>query len=308
MRSRCSLLPTVAACLALFLAAPARAEVTVGESLDWLVLSRPHVAVAEVVHVTDEGPDRQGYTQRIARLRRAEVLKGEPPEQASRKEHVGKPGEAGGPAKGAAFLLFFDDQKQISYAINLDSPTTRWQGAAFTTDFRVLGDRAAIMAVVNKRLKQLKDDPPKEKPQAEAPNVFTPQGQFLRLDVPHGTPAYQALFAGSSCFLIVPADPEHKAKLLETLGDPKAFGRARAAGQLAAYPGEDTVAALKAALDDPEVFEGQVGGIDADGRQYERKFDVYPVRQAAYEALRRLGVDVPLPEGYREEYRDVTRL
>lgn len=289
-------------------AAPAAAEITVGESLDWLVLSRPHVAVAAVAGSDVEVDAGDGWAYLTIRYRVKQAVKGEPPAESSLRRPAGAPKDAeairqGAPGEGAEFLLFFDDQKRINYAINLDRPGDRWHTAAFATDFRVLKDRKAIMAVVEKRVAQLKVDPPKEPLPANAANIFTPPDRFLRLDVPFDTPAHAALFAGSSAYLIVPADPEFKAKLLEQIRDPSPRERARAAALLGAYRGEETVGALKSLLNDPERTQIVTTVMLATGEKRDRKVTVYPVRQAAYDTLRRLGADVPKPQGYSDEYR-----
>ena len=87
--------------------------------------------------------------------------------------------------------------------------------------------------------------------------------------------------------LLVPYEPEHKKGFLAGVASKDGWERARAAGHLGHYPGDDVVAALKAALAD-----GFVGEITENGKRVK----AYPVRRAAYASLRALGVDVPQPE------------
>ncbi|MBA4066349.1 MAG: hypothetical protein C0501_22065 [Isosphaera sp.] len=87
--------------------------------------------------------------------------------------------------------------------------------------------------------------------------------------------------------LLVPHEPEHKKGFLAGLGNKDWWTRTHAAEQLAHYPGADVAAALKAVLAD-----GFVGDVVENGKRVR----TYPVRRAAYDSLRALGVDVPRAE------------
>ncbi len=241
--------------LAVLLLVPliARAEINLGTSVDWRVVSSPHISILDV--------DGSGAVK-------TEILRGTPPEI---------PGIGG--AVPLRRLYFFDAERKPTATIDLLNE--RRTEPVLTAEFQVLATEREILERVRARIARSAKE--------------TVNGSF-KVEVPTDTPAFRALYAGSSCYLVVPADPELRAGLVEQLRAVDVAVRARAAWRLSRYPGEETVAALKAALADP----GTVVVRTHDG---ERTTDVttWPVRQNAYDALVVLKVEVAKPEGWRAE-------
>lgn len=257
---------------------PVHAKIAVGESLDWLVVSRKHIAIAEVMSVQGD----------IA-MRIKKTLKGEPPEKAN----VGRDGAA--PAQATEFLLFFNEKKEVDYSIDLASPMNqRVWGLAFAMDFRVLEKREAILEAVDKRLARLKKDPPRNVPTDRAGRLLDGFGKgYLVFEAPQASAVYKTLWSESAVYLIVPADAEFKKGLIEGAKSKDVHERARSAYRLANYPGDETTRILRELLKDDGTSVIQVSG----GNQT-RNITVYPARQAAYDALTSLGIETPKPEGY----------
>ena len=111
------------------------------------------------------------------------------------------------------------------------------------------------------------------------------------LEVPESSEAYAALWNGSACFLIVPADERYKLDALQMIRSNDYSQRIKGAQILSAYPSDDTITMLKGLLSDPGTQEETQSS--SNGK--ERKYEKYGVREAAWQALTRLGVDVPQP-------------
>lgn len=217
------------------------AEINVSESLDWLVVSHPHVALVGPAGV--------------------EALKGT----------LGP--SSGGPER----LVFLDAGGRVARTIDLAAPSPRGDGVAITTSFDVLTTREAILEVVRRRLQR--------------PATPDAEPTCLRVEVPEDSPAFGALWSGSACYLIVPADPELLPERLRATSSPEPWVRARAAWRLAAYTGGEAVAALRRLLD----YEG-TARLMGSGRDVE----VYPARQTAWFALRAIGVEAARPAGWSD--------
>ncbi|GEM_PF-7114698 len=243
------------ACLLLPIAVGA--EINIGKSIDWLVVDSLHIRAVRM-----EGGGKVT----------SEVLKGAPPEV---------PGIAGAQGSGElALLYFFDADSKITATINLSTPGQGPGEPAFTPDFQVLATSREILDRVRARLERMKKEEVKE---------------CHCFECPEESPAFKSLWSGSACFLLVPADPEYKARFLEELRSEDVAVRAQAAWRLSRHPGEDAVAALRPLLADAgtSVIHVYSGAKSED-------VTVWPARQSAYDALVKLGVDVPRPEGWRE--------
>ncbi|MBI4613765.1 MAG: hypothetical protein HY720_09160 [Planctomycetes bacterium] len=290
--------------LAACASAPAVAEINVGESIDWLVVSRKHAAIGSVAGVSEDVAPGALWLDRTVELEVKETLRGEPPGRASFAWHVpsSTSGKAHGevemspPAIGAEFLLFFGDEGAVEYAVDLAFPSNMMHGVVFSTDFGVLLTRDEILDAVQKRIERLAKEPPLVEPAGpDRRSFFEPPRGFLRLEVPEDSPAFRALWSGSACYLIVPADPEYLPGLIEETRSENPWARARAAWRLATYPGEETEKLLRGLLSDPGTSSV---GASRGGESVE--VEVFPVRQAAYEALVALGFKVDKPEGWSE--------
>lgn len=203
--------------IAMGLAGSARAEIMVGESLDWLTIARPHIAIVEVTATDPENKTEAKYTALAIKTRLKKVLKGQPPQSAEFVrvwQMSARPGEqdSARPENGTEYLVFFDEQGKVTNAMNLVSPSrNRSTGAdprdvALSTRFGILETREAILQTVERRLDQLKRYPPRAAPVQNAANVFTPEHGFKRAEVPANTPAWKVLCGGSRCYLVIPIE------------------------------------------------------------------------------------------------------
>ncbi|MBI3271653.1 MAG: hypothetical protein HYZ53_21865 [Planctomycetes bacterium] len=264
------------------------AEINVAESLDWLAASRPAIALGEVLANEGEAAPKALWLNRTTSVAVKRPLFGEPAARATFTRHV--PIESPAPKPGAEFLLFFATDGTVDCAIELAAPPEAGHGVAYAKDFRILRTREEILRLVEERVARRKA--PKEG--AGAPPEAGPP-RSLRLETPEASEAFRSLFSGSACYLIVPADAEYQPKLLEETRSKDVRTRARAAWRLAQYPGPDTVETLRALLTDD--------GVDVlrtlrNGKQEEER--VYTVRQAAYAALKALGIAVEKPAGWSD--------
>ena len=133
-------------------AGPARAEINVGESVDWLVLARPHIAIAEVISTDPHNKTEAKWTDLTINIRLKKRLKGQPPQSAEFVrlwQMSARPGEEdnGRPENGTEYLVFFDELGKITNAMNLTLPShKRGVGAddrdvALSTNFDILNTK-----------------------------------------------------------------------------------------------------------------------------------------------------------------------
>lgn len=293
---------TLVLCWLILVAQPfCHGEIMVGESIEWLVDSSESIGHYKV---TKAEPGEKGktwvYTDVQCTL--ASGLKGAGPENTQFQHYAQgtakEPPKA--PREGSEFLVFFSPKKEqpsVRYHISLSAPAVRgFRSVAFTKDARVLKSKEEILETVAERIKLDRSvDVPSP---GKSANVFTPPGNgCLRVEIPADSEAFRALYSGSVCYLVVPADKEFRDQLLQQLKSKNVWTRAKAARRLAAYPGADTEKILRPLLQDP----GKATLITHDEDKTEIPVEVYPVRQAAYEALKQLGVEVKKPEGTEKE-------
>ncbi len=174
----------------LFLVTLARAEIMVADSLEWLVVSSPSVAVVRVEGAVQEKRDDVGYVQTTLKLALVKALKGEPPPMTTYAILVlasARPGELNfQPQEGEELLAFWRGQS-VRRILSLKHPPRRGEGAAYTTDFKLLRSREEILAAVQ-------------------PWLTKPSVKSRKVEVPTGSGAFQGLYSGSTCYLIVPND------------------------------------------------------------------------------------------------------
>lgn len=272
MRRLLALLPL------LLLARTAHAEIAIGESLDWLAIEHPDIAVMRAVKV-----DRPDDRTAVATLARVEALKGAPPAQL-------RDDRAFEVEKGDRVLVFLDG-KSLAHAIDLDHPSKIGDDGSFTTDFELVTDGDRILEIVRSRIRRHEPAPSAD---ARHASVFSAETGFLRLEVPVDSTAFTALYGGSTCYLIVPADADRRDALEKEIRDSSdAWTAARAAMHLAAYPDDRSKTLLRSLLTDPRHER-----LDStDGTRHHVR-EVYPLRQAAWEALAAMNVETPKPEGF----------
>lgn len=268
-----SLLPALLT-LAIHVSAPkpVDARINVGDSIEWLCESRPHIAIMEVTLPADlaRNPKPRALSNAIART--SKVLKGLPPAEAVIDCYGGVRVRPGG---AASLIAFFDEAMRVDYAIALDDSESCIPWAAITADFRVLRRPSDMIAAVESRLERLLQA-----------RKRTSKPRSLLVYVPDRTAAFWVLFDGSATFLTVPADSEYRSGLLRNLRSEDVELRTAAAWNLGTYyPGRATVTTLRALFVDTTMDT-------VEGKSY------FPVRQAAYLALRNLRIDGSRPEGY----------
>ncbi len=287
------------ACVVLIPCLVALADINGGTSVAWLALSQPHIGVYTIATVSESVvriDTKLGY-----------ALKGVPVAGVRVKHRVSR-NQNRNPAdddmrKGDELLLFLNNAMDVEYAINLTRPATRGDGVAFSVDFDILRHKYAIVKTVTQRIaRQQASGMPRVEHVTREHADRTSQTGFLRLEVPRDSAAFDALFLGSSCYLVVPADPEFKEKVIAQLRSPHMWDRAAAADQAQNYRSDDTIAVLTGLLTDSGVFDTKVrkNGAWVDS-------PVYPVRQVAYDTLISFGLAVPRPDGYVDEWSRYTR-
>jgi len=260
-------------------------EVIVGESLEWLIESSSGIAVYRVsaLKTVEKRPTRDRVKVEAAVETR---LSGTAPERVT-FEVVERPGA--GPArrteKNDEFLVFFraGDAERLDesplYPINLSSPpVSGFLRIAITGSFEVLDTKEKILNFVRARLTI--------KERGERP-------KRVMVDVPVSSPAFRALWHGSSCSLVVPADRGLRKRLLDQINSNDVHRRAGAARLLSAYDDPESIRALKSLLNDAETVlleNEKLGGLLLSRTRH------YPARSAAQESLRELGVSFTGPE------------
>lgn len=258
----------------------ARAGIIVRESLDWLTLSCPHIAVGEVTTTRDEKHEKALWMNESVEIIVTEVLKGFPPKRAVFSRHI--PVNTSPRKSKDEFLLFFKkDGIEIHAVAALTTQPLSSLEAAITKDFKVLREKNAILGIIRDRLKH-------------GPMI----SRSFRREVPENTEAFKSLWSGSACFIVVPADPEFKEDLLKSARSGEVWTRAKATYRLSNYPGEEITKILRVFLNDSSRTTMNRGS-DQHGKVQEVM--VFPVRQAAFQALQSMGVKVEKPEGYDDK-------
>ena len=246
--------------LSLFWACTAHGFISTGESLEWLCTFHPTVAHAEVisvagVEVKDIGSIHWESGEITCKV--LESLKGKAKDRLtfrySAYMHLGKP--------GTKYLLFLDEDESrwppskepvVVYAINLDDPAVKGSfGIACTKSGDILCTAKEILGLAKERIAaNSKRHFPQPSGQIDHP------ARALSIEAP-GV-AGQALFAGSSTYLLVPPDPEFKADFLKRFRTAEdMYDQLEALCTLSYYLDDPEVAAtVKGALADPVTITG----------------------------------------------------
>jgi len=203
---------TVIVLLHLVAALTLRAEIAVGESLEWMADTNAAIGIYQVTAVHKapapvSGPDVFPTVPLTFELsfRLKENLKGTPPD--SCKSTYSIPSLEGSlppsVAIGDRFLLFLNfiiadnrNSARIDRLINLSNP--RYgdaRSSAITCKFEVPADDEQILAVARERLKAHPGTMPNER-----------YKQKFWVQLRGDEPAYRVLYNGSACYLLVPED------------------------------------------------------------------------------------------------------
>ncbi len=158
--------------------------------------------------------------------------------------------------------------------------------APVAADMTVAKTADQVLGTVKERLAQANSKLPMvARPDVHVGFAYAPNGA-VRLEVPETAEAYAALWSGSVCFLIVPADERYRLDAIQMVRSTDYGQRIKGVQILSSYPSDDTITLLKDLLADP--------GTNGAAHQ-ERKYEQYGIREAAWQALQRFGVDVPQP-------------
>ena len=186
-------------------AASAQASIIVSRSVEWLCDESDAVGIYKVVDnsvstTNEHGRQRYAYT-----LQLSESLKGSPTKKCDAKfsTHVTTARKTGDTVREKDELLVcFQTKKSyapaIMHQINLSRP---WHaGSAFLAidaRFNVILNRKQIMTLVRSRLKRSPSKAVSETESSETGSL---------VEIPPGSQAWKALWAGSACGLLVPQD------------------------------------------------------------------------------------------------------
>jgi hypothetical protein len=280
----------LSAALLLSLPANARARIVVAESIDWVLATSDRVFVGKVVNA-DKLIGRDNKEYELATVAISKTLKGTNADQ----ETFLLPHYTDGPwvkqwmdeGIPILFCLVKNDGKRIPFSVEkvkwilrdqdggavlLGKSKHFWTGSlrVLTRDFEVLTEKEAILKFVERSLeKASKTHPPRSH----------------TLDVPFNTAVFKEVSAKSAVKLIIPIDEQ-----LEELGQiwcksESPRQRSEGARILRHFKTKKNVEILKSLLGDPGTSEWLL--------PYRKKH--YYVRQAAFDALRELGVNVDSP-------------
>jgi hypothetical protein len=266
------------------------------ESLEWKVNVSEIVAVAEVSTAEIELPDpsREYFqSQRIA-CALTVMLKGQHgPSFTFRQNYRRKqdePATDDRPLRPKDKLLIFAVKhavrpgREILFWVNLTRPDVMLaQHAAYNNDGKWLGDPASILKLVRERI-------------AAQGKLANQKRRGLIVD-------FDAAFEKSEIHweLVRTADPIYKADLIKQLRHSHDESVKEAAiYNLVSYPGKETVDLIRPYLTDPTTEEpqSQTGTAGSDQSTHQTAA-LFPLRQAAYSALRLLGESPKKPEGFQ---------
>ena len=181
-----------------------RAETMVGASLEWLTDTSTAVGVFEVTKSHNKTDSEFELTFRLHKS-----IKGNVPQVTESTYWVRIPKDTRLPKvdERDRFLVFLKpDEKaslRVSHLINLTkSQNGGIDSLAITSKFKILSDEAEILKLVEQRFKAF--------PKATTTKWREYPNSRFDVEVPTGSPAFRALFAGSTCYLLVPDDLKTK--------------------------------------------------------------------------------------------------
>ena len=260
-------------------AQPLRAEINTASTVEWLTCESEIVAVGKLTTVTaTRGPEEVVYEDCVLSV--SEAIKGTTAEKLMFccRHLTGDPPEWL-QAKGE-LLVFLSVCKEpyselhlrnVLVPVRKDQPPpvfdlSKLKKHMYSKDMKTLTEPAEVLKIAR----------------AWATSTVS---HSLWAKVPFDSPIFRDLYAGSSCFLIVPAEEKFRAHFMELAVSKKPREREEGAAELSKYPGPDTEKVLRGLLEDnTENFT-----YFAADTIYSVEFSV---RTAAYRSLLALGVAV----------------
>jgi len=281
--------------LLLSVSAAAHAEINVVDSLEWMSVDSPLIIRAKVIAAADTaGPYAVIYRDITVQIQ--EVLKGPVTADTIKIRLRLFKGDTQGLTwkKSGHPILFFlskgsenDDKALVGWwtlrekrqsVIDLERP--EW---VYKADMQHAEDAENILSIVRKWAAWKKD-----LPEVGAPNILKPQAGYVRLEIPPGADIYPSVYAGSACYINVPAEQKYRSLALSKARSASQSQRIQGAQMLRNYPGSKTVQILRMLLYD-ESRQDWFNGPDQLVKI------TYDVRRAAYESLLALGQKPPKP-------------
>jgi len=277
----------------------ARAEITGASSIEWLTCTSEVVAVGKIEKITiTKGVHSVIYEDCVVQIDELlkEDIKGKELTFCLRTLSANPTAKAFMNSKEGV-LLFLSKSKDHGRETHLDNkyvPASKHHPLSiidlsnpskylFSKEMRILTDKDEIFRIVRKWSASL-------------------IVHSLDREVPFESPIYQRLYAGSACYLCVPAEEKYRSHFMNLAQSPLAHERAKAASELYKFPGEETEGVLR------ELLKDQTENYWYSAADTISKVE-FSVRAAAYMSLRALGKPVPeivlerKPTG--EEQRDL---
>jgi hypothetical protein len=233
----------------------ALAEIMVAESVEWMTNDTPVVVMGKVQQVKDEG-DWRDVTIAIK-----EIFKGDLKEKTlTFRSSIESSKAVNWKATHSEMLLFLrkatiaQDGKALSGqwtlrtalenhgnpAIDLSKPKY-----VYGMDMTALGKSEDILKRIREWAKQ-----PSPAEDAQRPNIILVPEGALPLEIPFESAIFRDIYAGSTCYLLVPAAEEFRQKIKDMAASKQATTRAQGALLLANYPGDETKQILQKLLSD----------------------------------------------------------
>lgn len=277
----------------MFHAVIVRAEIMIVDSLEWEVADSPPIVQARVADLT-ESRGRNQVIYRDLKLADVKVLKGDAkPENLALRLRVLGDDPLGKSCKtsGDTYIFFLEPGKKENDSemggywvlrdreafIDLDHPAR-----VYTAAMKEETARDEILKIISAYKDWKKDATP-----VGAPNIFKPQREYVRMEIMFDSPIYKHIFAGSACYINVPADEKTHETVLKLSRSEEVWDRIRAADMLVVYPGPETTKILTGMLED--------AATSRTVRNNSLVSITYPVRQVAYNTLVQLGENPTKP-------------
>jgi hypothetical protein len=274
----------------------ARAEIMVGESIEWMIADSDRVVVGKIVAVKQVGR-LEAVTIEVDKTLRGK----HEPKVTFLVPNNGGNAAQGWPKAGVPMLFALVERGNVKNsdglpqepalvlrrgasehaAVFLGKPKEQRPGTSevFTRDFKHLTGADEIVKYVDAYARTLPADWKKKQ---------------IVLHVPGNSRVFQKLWAGSSVLLTVPLDPAMETQAREWCRAKDIEARARGATVLGNFKNDENVKILKALLKDPGSYE-VTSSQTVNGQRVERKVRFYAARSAAHGALTELGVEVDRP-------------
>lgn len=267
----------------LFVPSFAKAEIIVGNSIEWLVADSDRVIMGKIVKVEAAG-QHQAVTVDVSK-----TLRGKHEDKVILLVMNNGGQAAQGWHKAAVPMLFCLQDTKDGWmlrradgnhaAVFLGKAEPHATIEVFTRDFKHLTEPEAIVKYMEAYAKSIPADWKKK---------------HTVIHVPHRSPVYTKLWAGSSVLLTVPVDPQMEQQARAWCKSKNTEERAQGAYLLRLYKNDENIKILRGLLNDPGEYRVTSSQVVGD-KTIRREVRAFPVRRNAYDALRELGVEVEPP-------------